>query len=201
MRTIAVACALIASVALGGCSGEEGEDFPAAAENTAYEELTIAADTAAEAFSGPEGIGVITVQGGRLVQGPLTAVGKLDGPAAEAAPGAVTITETETGTKLLLTLYGYESGSEIQAAFVRGACGQPGEVVHTVEQTVEVPGEGVATLDADVSIPTRQLFDGSHSIRLGHPTAISGATSLQEASACADPIEAGGGSAQPSDRR
>jgi hypothetical protein len=191
MSRIAVGCMLAATVALGGCRGEEPEEYPATAERTPYEELATAADTAAEEFRTDETIGVISVQGGRQVPGQLTAIGNVKGPLDNAPPGAVTVTETESGTKLLVSLYGYESGAELQAAFVRGACGGPGEVIEAVEPTIEIPAEGIANFEADLDIPTRPLFDGEHSIRFGHPTEISDGAALQEVSACANLMEIG----------
>ncbi|MEX2582919.1 MAG: hypothetical protein WD766_06585 [Gemmatimonadota bacterium] len=192
MRRV-VGCCVAGLVVVGGCRGEEPEDYPVTAEREPYEELATAADTAAEAFATDEAVGVVAVQGGRQVPGPLTATGNVQGPTEGSPPGAVTITEADGQTELLITLHGYEAGSRLQAVFVRGACGQAGDVVHAVEPVIEVPAEGIAAYETTALIPTRTLFDGAHSIRLDHPTVIGGdGARLADVSACADLMEVEG---------
>lgn len=169
-----------------GCRGQEPEEFPVEAEREPYEELATAADTSG-AFETAEPIGVVAVQGGTVADGALTATGNLRG-AGNGEAGAVTVTHAASGTVILLTITGYEMGSELQAALVAAPCGEPGRVVELIGTGVTVPAEGVGTLEVTVPVETRTLFDGATSIRLLGPTATVTAEGQAPADAagCAD---------------
>lgn len=188
MRKILGICLFVAAVA--GCRDQDPDDFPITAERQPYEELPTAADTAEEQFRGDEAVGVISVQGGRVLQGPFTATGNLrtDAPGVR-PPGAVTITEEQGSTRVLINLDNYDRGAELQATFVRGQCGQSGEVVQVLEPVIQVPQSGIASYETMVPVPTRTLFDGTHSIKIVPPPAEPGLQDAAIVIACADLME------------
>ncbi len=180
------AVAALCTIAVAGCRDQDPDDFPVTADREPREQLATAADTA-NGLGGDEGMSVITIQGGAIVGGPLTATGQLRSPDGASPPGAVTLTEESGTTRILLTIHGYQAGSNLQAVIARGACGEAGESVVVVEPAVTVPAEGVAELDARVERPMEPFFDGLHSLRLLSPEdATSGTISAGAAHACAD---------------
>src|SRR5690606_7507720 len=123
---------------------------------------TTAADTAGS-LGGEEGMSIITVQGGAVTGGPLTATGQLRSPDGGSPPGTVTLTEENGTTRILLSLHGYQAGSQLQAVVVDAACGESGGAVATIEPPVTIPAEGVANLEAELGQPLEPLFEGGHS--------------------------------------
>jgi hypothetical protein len=187
MRIQAGLCVLAGVLLAGGCGRvDDTIDPPVERTLEPYEELAAASDTVRE-FRTSEGIGVVTVQGGEIVGGPLTATGNFIGTVEEAPPGAVTLTEVDEGTAVLISVLRFPAGTDLQATFVVGRCGEPGQVAHVVEPPIQVPPEGVANLETTAPVSMLTLLDGRHSIRLVHPQDAA-ATSQQPAMvrACAD---------------
>ncbi|MEX2572474.1 MAG: hypothetical protein WD737_14335 [Gemmatimonadota bacterium] len=180
------ACVAGLVLAAAGCGDSDTAEAPGRVETEPYEDLAIAADTA-ESFTTDNPVGVLAVQGGDVVGGPLTATGNFRGQVEGSTPGAVTVTEVEGGTDLLVTLDGYEPDSDLQVVLARGVCGETAEAIHVVEPVMQVGSAGVANLEATIDQPIRPLFDGAHSIRLLNPQDSDAATLPAEATqACAD---------------
>lgn len=179
---------MVVAVAVG-CRGEDPEDYPVVDDREPYGELATAADTAEDEFGTDEPVGVIAVQGGALLEGPFTATGNLRGAGAAPSRGAVTITEADGGTRVLISLEGHQPGGELQATFVLGRCGEDGTVVQVVEPLITMPGTGVANFEATVPVPTRTLFDGAHSLKIVPAPAEPGPQSAGAVIACADLTE------------
>lgn len=199
MREILGVCLFVA--ALAGCRDQNPDDFPVTDEREPYGELATAADTAEGQFEGAQAVGVVSVQGGRLIEGPFTATGNLRTDAqGTRPPGAVTITEEQGGTRVLINLDNYDPGAELQATFVRGQCGQSGEVVQVLEPVITVPQSGIADYETTVPVPTRTLFDGTHSIKIVPPPAQQGPQDAAIVVACADLMDVDAGADAPAAR-
>jgi hypothetical protein len=169
----------VAAVALvAGCGREE----EAAGGRTPYEELYAAADTA-DGFGTEAPAGVTPVQGGATRAGALTATGNLQGTRPDAPPGNVTVTQEGNRTRLIVSIQGHTAGAEFQPRIVGARCNAQGATVLTVAETLRVPAEGIASLDTYIDVPTEQLLDGRHSVRLTTPT---GEGTADVVLACAD---------------
>jgi len=103
------------------------------------------------------------------VGGPLTATANFIGTVEDAPPGAVTLTEVDAGTAVPISVHRFPAGTDLQATFVVGRCGEPGRVAHVIEPPIQVPPEGIANLETTAPTPMRTLLAGRHSIRLVHP--------------------------------
>lgn len=174
---------LVAWVALaGGCSSEpEQAAVQRDTQNeTPYEQEFATADTS-EAYRTGDAAPVSPVQGGNTLGGTaLTATGNLRGVGGGAAPaGAVTVTEQGPGTQILVSVTRHAPGTRMQASIVQGDCQQPGAVVATVPQVIEVGPEGIVNFNGTVQVATNQILDGRHAVRLATPD---GQTTL----ACSD---------------
>jgi hypothetical protein len=181
MLRVVGACTVGAALLIAGCRGKEPDNWPVEAD-VGYEETLAPLDTTAE-WRRPEPVGVVTVQGG-VTGGPLTAMGNFRGVDEQTAPGALTITEADNGTALLVSVTRFEPNTELQAVVVRGLCGQPGQVVHSVEPVIDTGAEGIANEETVIPIPIRSLLDGQHSVRLVHPEQAGQAPAM--APGCAD---------------
>jgi len=162
-----VRLATLASIVLGtpGCRGQEPEEWPVEAPRTAYEELATAGQTDGQDFQDPGGVGVMTVQGDPM--GPITATGNLRGRTADSpSPGAITITDSNGQTTVLLTLSGYEAGTIGTITIARGVCAQPGSIVHQHPDRLQVPREGILNHEVTVPLPIQTFLDGNHSFRV-----------------------------------
>jgi hypothetical protein len=192
MRIAATGCLLLGGL-LAGCGGvDDTSNPPVEQPREPYEELATAADTS-RAFPTAAGIGVVTVQGGAIVDGPLTAVGNFRGTVEDAPPGAVTLREVDGGMEILISVTRYQPNTELQATIVRGQCGEPGQVLHVVEPVIQIPTEGIANVETTVPVQMRTLFDGMHSIRLVHPEdARAGTQQVAMVRGCAAIAEHGG---------
>ncbi|CAN5617807.1 hypothetical protein BH23GEM6_BH23GEM6_02790 [soil metagenome] len=171
--------ALTAIAVLAGCRPETDE---APGGRTPYEELYVAADTA-DGFGTDEPAGVTPVQGGATRGGALTATGNFRGTQPDAPPGNITVTQQGQQTRLLISVQRYTAGAELQPSIVAAPCGQQGATIHTVPQPIRVPDTGIASLDTNIDIPTEQLLDGRHSVRLMTPR---GEGTADVVLACAD---------------
>lgn len=180
---------VLVGLTVGACRDNDPEDFPVTDAREPYGELATAADTAEEAFATDEAVGVVAVQGGALVEGPLTATGNFGGDTAGRPPGAVTVTEVDGGTRLLISLDRYEADARLQATVVRGLCGEDGVVVAVVEPVITVPSTGLVTYEATVPLPTRPLFDGAHSLKLVPAPAAEGPQDAGAVLACSNLME------------
>lgn len=177
---------LLAAAALlaTGCGREEAgleED-----ELTGSQELATAADTS-EAFEDPTAAPVVPVQGtrgpaGPTAGGPLTATGNLRGVAEGAPPGRVTVTESAAGTTVLVDITRFTAGTELAASLVRGSCDEAGSPVTLIGEPFRIQRSGIGILESEIGIPTRQILDGRHSIRIHSPDGNAPAMVL----ACAD---------------
>jgi hypothetical protein len=192
MRIAVSGCLLIGGL-LGGCGGVDDTSQPPAEQpREPYEELFTAADTS-RAFATAEAVGVVTVQGGAIVEGPLTAVGNFRGTVDDAPPGSLTIREVDGGTQFLISVTRYQPNTELQATVVRAPCDEPGQVVHVLEPVIQIPTEGIANVEATAPVQMRTLFDGMHSIRLVHPEdARAGIQEVAMVRGCAAIAEHGG---------
>ena len=187
-----LASLLAVAVVVAGCRGESPDEYPVVDEREPYGELATAADTAEEEFLTDETVGVIAVQGGRLIEGPFTATGNLRPEGAGSPPGAVTISEAGGGTRLLVSLEGQQVGGQLQATFVLGMCGQNGTVVQVVEPVITIPPSGLANFETTVPVPTRSLFDGAHSFKIVPAPAQTGPQDAGAVLACANLTEVEG---------
>jgi hypothetical protein len=180
----------VALSAVAGCRQEE----EAPGGRTPYEELSIASDTA-PGFGREEPAPVVPVQGGATLSGGLTATGNFQAAGGTGeTPGMVTVTELEGNrTRLLITAQRMTAGAEFQAAVFRGSCAEQGQRVQLVPQRLQIGAEGIATLQADLAVPTGQLLDGRHSIRLQTPA---GEGTADVMTACADLPHAVGAAVQ-----
>jgi hypothetical protein len=179
MNARSVGIAITAVALIAGC-GRDTEEAPGG--RTPYEELYVAADTA-EGFGSEQSAGVTPVQGGATRAGALTATGNFQGTRPDAPPGNVTVTEEGNRTRLIVSVQRYTVGAELQPTIVAARCGSQGPPVITVPQTIRVPAEGIASLDTLIDVPTRQLLDGRHSVRLMTPV---GQGTADVVLACAD---------------
>lgn len=151
---------------MAACGDDQIEQVEPVELNTTGE-LSAAADTAEEAFEEAGEVGVIAVQGGPLPGDSLfVATGNLEMEGALGSPGAVTIREGQGGTVVLLTLDAYPVGGELQATFVRGACGEDGDVVSVIEPVITVPPTGITEYEGRSGLEPLGLFDGEHSLKI-----------------------------------
>lgn len=172
------ALVIVAAAVAAGCA-RDAEDV---GDRTPAEELAVAGDTA-EGFGTDAPAGVTPVQGGATISGALTATGNFRAAQGGRAPGTVTVTQSAQGSRLLISVQGLTDGAELQPVVVRGGCDVAGAPVHRVGQTIRVGSEGVATLDTQVPVPTAQLLDGTHSVRMQTPA---GQGSADVVLACAE---------------
>lgn len=164
----AIGALLPLGLLLAACGGEEQPASTGDENLTGNEELTVAADTSS-AYGSAAAAPVTPVQSGDNVDGPLTATGNLQPIAERFPPGSVTVTQADGGTRVLVKIDRYQPGTELAVSFVTGGCQEQGNVVHTVDKTMQVGTEGFATLDATAPVPTATLLDGRHSVRVHSP--------------------------------
>lgn len=172
MKTTGVLTLTAAAVLIAGCGREEA-GLEGEGDRTAYEDLATAADTS-EGFEGSGAAPVVPVQGatgpGEVTPGgALTATGNLQGIAEGAPPGAVTVTESNGGTTVLIDITRYTAGTELAASLVRGSCNEAGVPVTRIGQPFTIQQSGIGRLQATIETSTRQLLDGRHSIRVHTP--------------------------------
>lgn len=165
--TTRAVCVLLPLGLLLACGADEPPG--AVDENlTGNENLTVTADTSA-GYESQAAAPVTPVQSGENVAGPLTATGNLQPIAERFPPGSVTVTQADGGTRVLVKIDRYQPGTELAVSFVTGGCQEQGDVVHTVDKTMQVGTEGFATLEATAPVPTTTLLDGRHSVRVHAP--------------------------------
>lgn len=150
-----------------GCGDGAVEERTEPAELNTTGNLTASADTAGDEFLEPGEVGVIAVQGGTPpYEAPFVATGNLEVDGSEGWSGAVTIREAGDSTAVQLALERYSSGGELQATFVRGACGEDGVVEAVVQPTIVIPASGIANYEGRVAMSPEALFDGAHSLKV-----------------------------------
>lgn len=175
---------LAAGFALAACTAEGiGRDEPVAEDRevenrTPYEQLDNVAQSDAEDYGGPGAAPVTAVQGGATIGGPLTATGQFEGIGQNPPPGSVTLTQVEQGTRLSILINRHTANARLQADIVRGTCQAQGAVVQTLPETIRTGEDGVADVNAVVPIPTAQLLDGQHAVRLTSNAGVVGCAML-----------------------